>query len=251
MICLEAQSLKKHYLSKERHFWQKKVSYLAIDNLSLSLGEGEIYAFLWPNGAGKTTLMKLMLGLIQPDQGSVKFQWKKIQNLWSDIKHIGYAPDQVLYYPQFTGLQHLVSIGILWGIDLNIMKKKALVLLEKLGLLYAADKQVIAYSQGMKQRLGLSISLINDPLLLFWDEPMNGLDPLGRNLIKNLMLDLKSQGKTIFFNTHILSDVSQIADRVGILSQGKLVFESRVKDLKWDIQTIFDQVVKTDRKHII
>ena len=138
---------------------------------------------------------------------------------------MGYAPEVTNLYPFLRAEELLAYMGTLAGMDAAAIQSRTALLLEKLGLSFAKGRLISAYSKGMKQRLSLAISLISDPELIFRDEPMSGLDPLGRIIVKDLMKELKAQGKTLFFNTHILSDVQEIADRFGILHQGKIVYE--------------------------
>ena len=182
----------------------KKKGKYSVKNLDLSIKKGSVFGFLGPNGAGKTTTMKMIVGLAKPTTGTISIAGGDIQSL--EIKHkIGFMPESPSFYLYLTGREFLEFVAEIFGLKNN--KHQIEKLLTSVELLDAADRQIRTYSKGMLQRLGLAQALINDPEILFLDEPLDGLDPLGRAEIKKIILALKAQNKTIFLNSHILSDV--------------------------------------------
>jgi ABC-2 type transport system ATP-binding protein len=219
-IAVSAENLSKTYRTG---FWlNQKVN--SLQDCTLVVKAGETFGLLGPNGAGKTTLLKLLLGIVQPTSGTGKLLGREIGDLASK-NHIGYLPENAYYYDYLTGWELLEFIGSLFGIAPSVRRQRIADLLDLVGLSQASarKKQLRQYSKGMVQRIGLAQSLINNPDLVFLDEPMSGLDPVGRYQIREIILMLKKQGKTVFFNSHILSDVEIICDRIGILNRGKLV----------------------------
>lgn len=204
--------------------------YPVLFDISLKVKEGEIFGFLGPNGAGKSTSIKLLLGFLRPDSGKIfinDLQVGKdtIQN------HIGYLPEIPCFYENLTGLETLLFAGRSSGIKGVSLKNNAIHILKKLDLESGKDKRIKAYSKGMKQRLGLAMTLIHDPGIFILDEPMSGLDPLGRRLITDVILELKERGKTVFFSSHILSDIEKLCDGIGILNKGRLLYDGSVSGL--------------------
>lgn len=201
----------------------------AVDSLSLTVEEGEIFGFLGPNGAGKTTTIQTVLGLLKPTAGEVYIHGKSVQ------KHrrlattgIGYLPEEVTLYENLTGqetLQFFANVR-------NVSKDEIENLLKKVDLLHAADKKVGKYSQGMVQRLAIAQSLIGTPPVLVWDEPTAGLDPQGVSILKKIVKNYTKDGRTVFFSSHILPNVQDVADRVGILVKGKLRAVDSVENLR-------------------
>jgi ABC-2 type transport system ATP-binding protein len=204
-------------------FWlnQKVVS---LKGCSLKVHQGETFGLLGPNGAGKTTLLKLLLGIVRPTAGKGLLLGKPIGD--RGVKQrIGYLPENSYLYDYLTGWEFLQLAAGIFQIPSGIQRQRIPQLLDLVGLsrLDATKKQMRRYSKGMLQRVGMAQALINDPDLVFLDEPMSGLDPVGRYQMREIILTLKQQGKTIFFNSHILSDVEKICDRVAILAQGELI----------------------------
>jgi len=225
MIAIETNTLSKDY---ESSFGKKKVR--ALNELDLIIDKGTIFGLLGPNGAGKTTLVKLLLQIIYPTYGNANLLGEDINN-YHLKKKIGYLPEDHKYPPYLAGGEVLKFFGKLSGLNGPILDKRIDELLELVNLSKWKKSKVKTYSKGMMQRLGLAQSLINDPELIFLDEPTDGVDPIGRKEIRDILLELKSRSKTIFLNSHLLSEVELITDRVGILNKGKLLREGTVKEL--------------------
>jgi len=217
MAVIETEGLSKDY---RVGFTLKKIR--ALENLNLEVMEKEIFGFLGPNGAGKTTTLKILMGLIYPSSGKARIFDKDIRDI-SIKNEIGFLPEGPYFYDYLTGKEFLNFYGELFGIEKKRIKAKVDELLETVGLTEAGKLQLRRYSKGMLQRIGIAQTLINDPKLVILDEPMSGLDPIGRKEIRDLILQLKDMGKTVFFSSHILSDVEMICDRVAILVGGRLI----------------------------
>ncbi|MEH2416611.1 ABC transporter ATP-binding protein [Nostoc sp.] len=212
-------------------FWlNQKV--VCLKNCSLTVYKGETFGLLGPNGAGKTTLLKLLLGIIRPTSGRGLLLGKPIGDR-SVKQHIGYLPENPYLYDYLTGWEFLQLAAGLFQIPNSIQRQRIPQLLELVGLSQAdARKKLLRrYSKGMLQRVGMAQALINEPDLVFLDEPMSGLDPVGRYQMREIILALKAAGKTIFFNSHILSEVEQICDRIAILAQGELICSGSLNEL--------------------
>ncbi|AVH67892.1 multidrug ABC transporter ATP-binding protein [Nostoc sp. 'Peltigera membranacea cyanobiont' 213] len=212
-------------------FWlnQKVVS---LKSCSLTVYKGETFGLLGPNGAGKTTLLKLLLGIINPTSGRGLLLDKPIGDR-SVKQHIGYLPENPYLYDYLTGWEFLQLAAGLFQIPQSVQRQRIPQLLELVGLSQAdARKKLLRrYSKGMLQRVGMAQALINEPDLVFLDEPMSGLDPVGRYQMREIILALKAAGKTIFFNSHVLSEVEQICDRIAILAQGELICSGSLNEL--------------------
>ncbi len=193
-----------------------------VDDLSLEIKKGSIFGFLGPNGAGKTTTIKMIVGLSKPKEGTIEIDEQPIRE---KREIIGFMPEDPYFYDHLTALEFLNFMKNLFPITDGDSKK----ILKLVGLEKAANEKVEKFSKGMKQRLGLAQAIINDPDYLFLDEPLDGLDPIGRREFKEILLKLKKRGKTIFFNSHILSDVEEICDQIGIIDKGTLVYSGNVK----------------------
>jgi ABC-2 type transport system ATP-binding protein len=209
----------------------KKRTVRALDHLSLSVHRGEIFGFLGPNGAGKTTTLKLLMSLIYPTEGSASVLGRPIDEV-ATRSRIGYLPENPYFYDYLSGRELLHYTAALFGMPRNAARARAVELLGLVGLEpERADRQLRKYSKGMLQRIGIAQALMNDPEVVFLDEPMSGLDPIGRREIRDLMLALRRQNKTVFFSSHILSDVEALCDRAAILNRGRLVRLGRVQEL--------------------
>ena len=209
----------------------KKRKVRALNQLNLEVRRGEIFGFLGPNGAGKTTTLKLLMRLIYPTQGSARILGHSIEEV-STRARIGYLPENPYFYDYLSGRELLEYTAALFGIPTELAKSKAKELLGLVGLdAERANRQLRKYSKGMLQRIGIAQALVNDPEVVFMDEPMSGLDPIGRREVRDLLLALRAQGKTVFFSSHILSDVEALCDRAAILSRGKLLRCGTVHEL--------------------
>lgn len=199
-----------------------------VRGISLSVKKGSVFGFLGPNGAGKTTTMKILVGLNRPTSGTVRIDGKDASDELIRAK-IGFMPEAAYFYEYLTGLEFMRFCGELFE---NAPKNKEHYekILRSIGLYEARNRTIRTYSKGMRQRLGFAQTLVNDPEYIFLDEPLDGLDPIGRRELKQMIIALKAQGKTIFFNSHILSDTEEICDSIGILHKGDLVYSGSVKD---------------------
>lgn len=219
-IVIKTQKLRKVY---RRGFWLNQ-TIQTLNGCTLEVAEGETFGLLGQNGAGKTTLLKILLGIVRPTSGSAQLLGKPLGD--RSIKHrVGYLPENPYFYDYLTGWELLEYTAGLFQISHSLQRTRIPELLDLVGLSRSAaqKKQLRQYSKGMLQRVGVAQALINDPDVVFLDEPMSGLDPMGRFQIRQIIESLKTQGKTIFFNSHVLSDVEQICDRIGILAQGELI----------------------------
>jgi len=217
MSVIEIEHLRKDF---QVGFWGRES--VAISDINLSVQEGEIFGFLGPNGAGKTTTIKILMGLIHPTAGTAKLLGQPVGNIKAKSK-IGFLPESSHFYEYLTAMEALTFYGGLFGLSKNRLKERIPTLLKQVGLVSSAHLQLRKFSKGMLQRMGIAQSLINDPELIILDEPMSGLDPIGRKEMRELILGLKAQGKTVFFSSHITHDVEMICDRVGILVGGRLL----------------------------
>lgn len=212
-------------------FWLNQVV-ISLKNLSLEVFQGETFGLLGPNGAGKTTLLKILLGVVHPTRGSGSLLGRPLGDR-AVRQRIGYLPENPYFYDYLTAWELLKFTAGLFQIPSDVQRQRIpqLIDLVRLSSATARKKQLRQYSKGMLQRVGLAQALINDPEVVFLDEPMSGLDPLGRYQIREIVLSLKAQGKTIFFNSHILADVEQICDRIAILAQGDLVYTGAINQV--------------------
>ena len=213
--------------------------------VNLEVKKGEIFGFLWPNWAWKTTTLKLILWFIQPSWWEISIFWENLSKNRNILKKIWFAPEQAYYYDHLTGKEFLYFMWKLSGLTSKQLKEKVPVYLKKVWLDFAANKYIKTYSKGMKQRLWLAAAIIYEPELVFFDEPMSGLDPLGRNLVKNIMKELNQAWTTIFFNTHILSDVQEIAHRFAIINKWEIIFNWNISDVSWSLEEFFVERIKS------
>ena len=228
MSVVEINNLTKDY---EVGFLKKR-KVRALDGLTLSVEGGQIFGFLGANGAGKTTTLKLLMRLIFPTAGTARILGQDIQNV-SVHQRIGYLPENPYFYDYLTAREFLDYCAQLFGLDAGTRRKRAADLLARVRLDEKRwDTQLRKFSKGMLQRVGLAQSIINDPEIVFLDEPMSGLDPIGRREVRDLIASLRQEGKTVFMCSHILSDIEVLCDRVAILRGGKLSQQGRLDDLR-------------------
>ncbi|HWW50364.1 MAG TPA: ABC transporter ATP-binding protein [Verrucomicrobiae bacterium] len=201
-------------------FWRKRMR-RSLDHLTLDVQEAEIFGFLGPNGAGKTTTLKLLMGLIFPTAGTARVRGRAIDDVGMH-RDIGYLPEQPYFYDYLTARELLDYYARFSGYRAAARQERVERNLARVGLSGAADVQLRKFSKGMLQRAGLAQAILHDPAVVFLDEPMSGLDPLGRREVRDIILELKQQGRTVFFSTHILSDAEMLCDRVAVLVGGKL-----------------------------
>jgi ABC-2 type transport system ATP-binding protein len=231
MPAIEILGLEKTY---SVGFWRKRPK-RALHPLHLTVEDGEIFGFLGPNGAGKTTTLKLLMGLVFPTSGSARILGRE----WTDpsVKaQIGFLPEQPYFYDHLTAHELLEYYGQLSGVPAKQLKQRVEQVLEKVGLRDVQGVQLRKFSKGMLQRVGIGQAILHDPKLVFFDEPMSGLDPMGRREVRDLMAQLKHEGKTVFFSTHILSDAEALCDRVAIIHKGELRGVGAIEDLTSGVQ---------------
>jgi ABC-2 type transport system ATP-binding protein len=210
-------------------FWRKR-PYRALDGLTLDVEAGEVFGFLGPNGAGKTTTLKLLLQLVFPTSGSAELLGRPLGDR-SAKQRIGYLPENPYFYDYLTAEELLQYFAGLFGFDRAERRKRAARLLDEVGIGAERRLQLRKFSKGMLQRVGIAQALLNDPELVIFDEPMSGLDPLGRREVRALILRLRDRGCTVFFSSHVLSDAETLCSRVAILAKGRLVTSGRLTDM--------------------
>jgi ABC-2 type transport system ATP-binding protein len=210
-------------------FWRKR-PYRALDRLSLQVEPGEVFGFLGPNGAGKTTTLKLLMQLIFPTAGRAEILGRPVGDV-AARQRIGYLPENPSFYDYLTAEELLTYFAQLFGFGASERKARVVNLLDRVGIGSERRLQLRKFSKGMVQRVGIAQALINDPEVIFLDEPMSGLDPLGRRDIRGLILELRDQGRTIFFSSHILSDAEALCSRVAIVAGGRLAASGRLSDI--------------------
>lgn len=233
-------------------FWGKRVT--AVDQLSLDVQRGEVFGFLGPNGAGKTTTLKMLMGLIYPTSGSASIFGHPAGDPAAKAK-LGFLPESPYFYDYLTSREFLSFYGHLfglWGVALN---KRVDELLELVGMAHARDLQLRKFSKGMLQRVGIAQALINDPELIVLDEPMSGLDPIGRKEVRDLIFRLKESGKTVMFSSHILHDAELLCDRVAMIMKGRLVACGQVSELiqqgtTQEVEMVVDRLSPEGLEHL-
>ena len=221
---IEIVSLSKTFRGKRKQVVK------ALTELNLTVAEGEVFGFLGPNGAGKSTTIKTLMGQISPSSGTALLFGEPAGPPVARL-NIGYLPENPAFYNFLTAAEYLDLVGRIFGMQKSTIRLESERVLNLFGLAEAAKRPIKGYSKGMVQRLGLAQALLHDPDLYILDEPMSGLDPVGRALVKQIMIDLKGKGKTIFFSTHVIADVEAVCDRVGIISRGQLKAENSVEEI--------------------
>ncbi len=226
MDAIRTEGLTKHY---KVGFWRPR-PYLALDSLTLHVNQGEVFGFLGPNGAGKTTTLKLLMQLIYPTSGRAEILGRPVGDL--SVKHrIGYLPEHPYFYDYLTAEELLEYFAALFGYAPSERRARASRLLDDVGIGAERRLQLRKFSKGMLQRVGIAQALINDPEVVFLDEPMSGLDPIGRREIREMILRLRDGGTTVFFSSHVLSDAETLCSRVAIMAKGRLVTAGALADM--------------------
>jgi len=210
-------------------FWSKE--FTALESVNFEIPEGKIVGFLGANGAGKTTLIKIIMGFIKPNRGNVKFDHKLGKNRNEIFNNLGYFPERPYFYPSLTGKEFLEFVGQLNGMKKASIQFKVKEWSQRFNMEKYLDRIVRSYSKGMLQRLGLISSVLHDPLLVILDEPLSGLDPLGRKEIRQAIGQLKDEGKTVFFSSHIIPDLEEVCDRVVFMESGKVKYSGEIDSL--------------------
>lgn len=214
-----------------------------LGGLELEVKKGEVFGFLGPNGAGKSTSINIALDFIRPDSGNVLIRGLSNADFMSR-KCVGYMPENPHFFEQLTPRELLEFGSLTSGVTYKDFDKQIEIILAKLELLPFIDRPVRTFSKGMKQRIGLAQAMIHDPEILILDEPMSGLDPLGRRLVSQLILEFKDSGKTVFFSTHILNDVEMLCDRIAVLHLGQLLYCGDITSFQKDFKTLEEAFVK-------
>ena len=237
-MVLEVQNLIKIFRSG---FVRKKIK--VINDVTFKVEAGEVFGIAGPNGAGKTTIFKCILGFIKPTSGSIRIFQKPSDH--SELKKLlGYLPENPYFYEYLSGFELMKYMGKLHGIKGKLLSKRIDDLLEKVNLTSASKVQLRKYSKGMLQRIGIAQALINDPEFIILDEPMSGLDPLGRREVRDLILELKKSGKTVILSSHILSDLEALCDKVCFIFRGKVMKLGSIYDLYNEIDSEYEAVVQ-------
>ena len=208
-----------------------------LKGVDLTVGPNDVYGLLGPNGAGKTTTVKVALGLMRPSSGSVTLGVE-------GLSHVGYLPENPYFYDYLSGREFLDFCARLLAVDADARRKRVDELLRDVSLEQAADTHLRKYSKGMLQRIGIAQALVNDPELLLLDEPMTGLDPVGRVEVKRIIESLRERGKTVLFNSHILSDVHELCSRIAIMREGRVIWQGTVPEALAEAPTLEDFFMK-------
>jgi len=226
MAAIEILDLEKTY---RVGFWRRRQK-LALRPLRLTIEQGEVFGFLGPNGAGKTTTLKLLMGLVPPTAGTARILGMDLNDPRVRAQ-IGFLPEQPYFYDHLTARELLTYYAQLSGVPAKERSARVAAMLERVGLVESAEVQLRKYSKGMLQRVGLAQAILHNPRVVFLDEPMSGLDPMGRREVREMIQQLRSEGKTVFFSTHILSDAEALCDRVAVIHHGELQGVGAVSEL--------------------
>src|SRR5579872_2490561 len=242
MLAIEILGLEKIY---NVGFWRKRPN-RALQPLHLSVEQGEVFGFLRPNGAGKSTTLKMLMGLVFPTSGSARILGMELDDPKMKAQ-IGFLPEQPYFYDYLTGRELLTYYAQLSGVAAKDRSRKVDAMLQRVGLGDAGNLQLRKFSKGMLQRVGIAQAILHNPQIVFLDEPMSGLDPMGRREVRDLMEQLKHEGKTVFFSTHILSDAEALCDRVAIIHLGELRSVGAVADLTSSVEGKIELVWHGDK----
>ena len=226
MDAIRTEGLTKHFAVG---FWRPK-PYLALDRLTFQVATGDVFGFLGPNGAGKTTTLKLLMQLIYPTAGTAEILGRPVGDV-QVRRRIGYLPENPYFYDYLTAEELLVYFGGLFGYTAADRRSRASRLLDEVGIGAERRLQLRKFSKGMLQRVGIAQALVNDPEVVFFDEPMSGLDPLGRRDVRQLILRLRDRGCTVFFSSHVLSDAQALCNRVAVLAGGRLAAAGALSEI--------------------
>jgi ABC-2 type transport system ATP-binding protein len=213
----------------KQDFWSK--SFHALDGVSFEIYPGDIVGFLGANGAGKTTLLKILMGFIPSDSGAVEFHEKMGNSQKEIFSKIGFLPERPYFYPYLKGRDFIKYVASISRVEENLINDRLEELSKEFKIDHALDREIRGYSKGMLQRLGFVATLIHDPELIILDEPLSGLDPLGRKEIKDHLVRLNSAGKTVFFSSHIVSDIEEVCTKTIVLNKGKLAYQGEIEKL--------------------
>ncbi len=224
MNAIEITGLCKQFTGKR----MKKVN--ALKQLDLTIAAGEVFGFLGPNGAGKSTTIKLVMGLLLPTSGTASIMGMDVSRAESR-RCVGYLPENPAFYDYLSAEEYIDFVGSQFNMEKALLAQRSEVVLRRLDLWDARKRPMRGYSKGMVQRVGVAQTLVHDPDVYILDEPMSGLDPIGRALVKDIILDLKKRGKCVFFSTHITDDVEKVCDRVGVINKGELLVVDSVENI--------------------
>lgn len=224
MSVIDIKNMSKTFTSK------KSTKILALNGISLKIEKGEVFGFLGPNGAGKSTTIKCLMGLIKPSSGIATIMGETVGSVVSRTQ-VGFLPENPAFFDYLSAEEYLKFVGAIFGMSPELLVQRIEVSLRQLELWDARKRPMRSYSKGMVQRVGLAQVLLHDPEVYILDEPMSGLDPLGRALVKSIILELKNRGKSVFFSTHITADVESVCDRVGIIMNGELKSVEKVGNI--------------------
>ena len=202
----------------------------ALKGLDLTIASGEVFGFLGPNGAGKSTTIKLVMGLLRPTSGTAQIMGMDASQAESR-RNVGFLPENPAFYDYLSAEEYIAFVGSQFRMDKSLLVERSEEVLKRLELWEARKRPMRGYSKGMVQRVGLAQALVHDPDVYILDEPMSGLDPIGRALVKDIIIDLKVRGKCVFFSTHITDDIEKVCDRVGVINKGELLVVDRVETI--------------------